>query len=67
MVRECPYSEAQLLSIYFEEQALKAAEDRKEAMRHSSNSPSADFRTDDVFGDGDEIDYFEAKRQGLVQ
>lgn len=52
--------------MYFEELALKSAEDRKEASRHSSSSNGSDFDTDDVIGDGEEIDYFEAQRQGLI-
>lgn len=66
-MKRIPYSEAQLLSIYFEELALKSAEDRKEAERRSSSSSnSRDFATDDVIGGDDEIDYFTAQQQGLV-
>lgn len=70
IVRKLPWTEAQLLSIYFEEQALKSAEDRAAMERNSrSSSPSSggDWETDDVFGDGDEIDYYEALKRGLVQ
>lgn len=65
-MKRIPYSEAQLLSIYFEELALKSAEDRKEAERRSSSPSHGDFATDDVIGGDDEIDYFTAQQQGLV-
>lgn len=68
MIRSLPYTEACLLSIYFEELALKSAEDREAMERQSrSNSAGGDWHTDDVFSDPDEIDYFEAKKRGLIE
>lgn len=67
-IKRLPYSEAQLLAIYFEEQALKSAEDRAAMERQSrSGSSGGDWHTDDVFGDEDEIDYFTAQQQGLLE
>lgn len=72
-MKACPYSEAQLLSIYFEEVSWKSAQDNEDARRSSGSSSSStytpngtDMDTDDQIGADDEIDWFDAERQGLL-
>ena len=71
-MRRIPVGEAALLAVYFEETTLLQAEQRAESERQSrGNSPTytrndEGMDTDDVIGGSEEIDFFEAKRRGLI-
>lgn len=70
-MRSIPASEAALLSVYFEEASSYQAEQAREWRRGSSSSPNRarndeGMDVDDVIGGPDEIDFFEAKKRGLI-
>jgi hypothetical protein len=61
--------ECSLLAVYFEECSLKQAEDRAEMERKSRNSAGSagGMDVDATIGGDDEMDWFEAQQQGLVE